>query len=51
MAASPIAAFPVIRTLATIHLYGNFGADQGTNCAAGTFSIIVKDCRQIAAGI
>src|SRR4030042_909472 len=51
MAASPIAAFPVIRTLATIHLFGYFGADQCTNSAAGTFAIIVEDGRQIAAGI
>jgi hypothetical protein len=51
MAASPMAAFPVIRTLATIHLYGHFGADQGTNSAAGTFAIVIEDGRQIAAGI
>jgi hypothetical protein len=51
MAASPMAAFPVMRTLATIHLYSHFGADQRTNSAAGTFAIIIEDGRQIAAGI
>jgi hypothetical protein len=46
-----MAAFPVMRTLATIHLYSHFGTDQRTNSAAGTFAIIVKDSRQITAGI
>jgi hypothetical protein len=46
-----MAAFPVMRTLATIHLYGHFGADQDTNSTPGTFAIIIEDGRQITAGI
>jgi len=42
---------PVIKTLATIHLYGHFGADQGTNSTPGTFAIIIEDGRQIAGSI
>src|SRR4030042_4936822 len=46
-----MAAFPVMRTLATIHLYRHFRADQGTYGTPCTFSIIIKDSRQIATGV
>ena len=51
MAASPIAAFPVISALVTVHLYGYLGADECTNSTAGTFVVTFEDCRQITGGI
>jgi hypothetical protein len=46
-----MAAFPVIRTLATVHLYGHLRAYQRTNSASGTFPVIAENGRQIAGGI
>jgi len=51
MAASPIAAFPVISTLATVHLYGHFRADNGTGRAPGARAGILKDRMQITRGV
>lgn len=51
MAASPMAAFPVMSALVTVHLYGHLGADERANSAAGTFIVIVENCRQITGGI
>ena len=51
MAASPIAALPVIRTLLTVDLYGDLGADQRANGAAGAFPAVVEHGRQVPAGV
>ena len=51
MAASPIAAFPAMRTLVTVHLDGCFWANQGANRAACTFSVVVENSGQVAAGV
>ena len=42
MAASPMAALPVISTLVTIYLYRHFGAHQSTGSTAGTIAAVVK---------
>jgi hypothetical protein len=42
MAASPIALFPFMRTLATVNLYCHFGTYYRADGAAGTCAAIVK---------
>jgi hypothetical protein len=51
MAASPIAALPVIRTLATVNLYRDLGTNQSADSAAGAFAVLVEGSRRIASGI
>jgi hypothetical protein len=51
MAASPIAALPVIRTLATVNLYGHFGTYYSTDGAAGAFATGIEGSWRIAIGI
>jgi hypothetical protein len=51
MAASPIAALPVIRTLATVNLYRHFRTYQGADSAAGALLVLAKGCRRVASGI
>jgi hypothetical protein len=46
-----MAAFPVISSLTTVHLYGHFRADQSANGTAGTFSVIAEDSRQVSGSI
>jgi len=42
---------PVIRTLATVNLYCDLGANQSTDGAAGAFAVFVEGSRRIAGGI
>jgi hypothetical protein len=51
MAASPIAALPVMSTLATVNLYRHFGTYQGADGAACAFAVSVERSRGIACGI
>ena len=51
MAASAMALFPFIRTLATVHLYCYLRADQRADSASGAFAIIIEGSRQIAINI
>jgi hypothetical protein len=51
MAASPIAALPVIRTLATVNLYRHFRTYQGADSASGALIVLAKGCRRVASGI
>jgi hypothetical protein len=51
MAASPIAALPVIRTLATVNLYSHFGTYYSTDGAAGAFAAGIEGSWRIAAGV
>ena len=51
MAASPIAALPVIRTLATVNLYSHFGTYYSTDGAASAFAAGIEGRRRIAIGI
>jgi hypothetical protein len=51
MAASPIAALPVIRTLATVNLYSHFRTYYSTDGAAGAFAAGIERSWRIAAGI
>jgi len=51
MAASPIAALPVIRTLVTVNLYSHFGTYHSTDGAAGAFAAGIEGSRRVAAGI
>ena len=51
MAASPIAALPVIRTLATVNLYGHFGTYHSTDGAASAFATGIEGSWRIAIGI
>ena len=51
MAASPIAALPVIRTLATVNLYSYLGTYDGTDSAAGAFTAGIEGSWRIAAGV
>jgi hypothetical protein len=51
MAASPVAALPVIRTLATVNLYSHFGTYYSTDGAAGAFAAGIEGSWRIATGI
>jgi hypothetical protein len=51
MAASPIAALPVIRTLATVNLYSHFGTYYSTDGATSAFATGIEGSWRIAIGI
>ena len=51
MAASPMAAFPVINTLATVHLYRHLRTDHRAGGAPCALTAVVKGRGQIARGI
>ena len=51
MAASAIAALPVIRTLATVNLYGHFGTYYSADSAASAFATGIEGSGRISAGI
>ena len=49
MAASPMALFPFIKTLVTVHLYRHFGAHQSTDGTSGTLAVAIE-CGRLVAG-
>ena len=51
MAASPIAALPVIRTLGTVNLYSHFGTYYSADGAASAFATDIEGSWRIATGI
>jgi hypothetical protein len=51
MAASPIALFPFMRTLATVDLYCHFRTYNCTSGTACTFATVIEGGYQIPAGI
>jgi hypothetical protein len=51
MAASPMAAFPVISILATVHLYRHFRAYDSARRASGAFPALIERRGQIAGRI
>jgi len=51
MAASPMAALPVIRTLVTENLYRDFGTYQGADSASGALIVLVERSRRISVGV
>jgi len=46
-----MALFPLIKTLVTIHLYRNLGADQGTNGTPGTIAAAIEHRRLVAGSV
>ena len=51
MAASPIALFPVMSTLATVDLYCHFWTHDRTNSTACTFATVIEGGCQIPVGV
>ena len=51
MAASPMALFPLIKTLATINLYYHFGTHQSTDGASGTLAAVIKNGSLVSGSI
>jgi hypothetical protein len=51
MAASPMAALPVIRTLATVNLYSHFGTYYSADGTASAFATGIERSWRIAIGI
>ena len=51
MAASPMALFPLIKTLVTVHLYRHFGAYQSTDGTSGTLAAAIECNRLVASSV
>ena len=51
MAASPMAALPVMRTLAMVNLYRYFRTNNGADSTSSTLVILAEGSRRIATGI
>lgn len=51
MAASPIAAFPVISSLVTVYLYSHFRTHERADRATCAAAVLGKDCWQVTGGI
>ena len=46
-----MAAFPLMSSLATVHLYGDFRADERTEAAACAFSVIAGSNWKVTSSI